>query len=116
MVCCAVAFGSFGCTGQNLEGSWLGPLPFEDAKACRIKIYSDHRFDVACGSLDWAGAGRYERDGSALTFRFAVWVHRGEPQANRPSLRLRFRGEGNTLRLWDVTDEQALYVWRRQRL
>src|SRR5471030_158337 len=93
LVCCTLAIETVGCSGQNIEGAWLGPLPFEDAKSCRIKIYSDHRFDVACGKMDWAGAGRYERDGDKLTLRFDALLHRGEARRKPSDLLLSFHGE-----------------------
>jgi len=116
IVCCAIAFGSFGCSGQNIEGAWIGPLPFEDANACHIKVYSDHRFDVACGKLEWAGAGHYVREGSQLTLKFSALVHRGQPQRRMPELHLSFVGEGNTLRIGDVSDVRKPFVWRRASL
>jgi hypothetical protein len=116
IVCCAITFGSFGCTGQNIEGSWLGPMPFEDAKSCRIKIYSDRRFDVACGQMEWTGAGKYERNGDSLRLTFSAWVHRGQPQRINPDLHLTFSGEGNTLHVGLAQEATKPLLWRRQRL
>jgi hypothetical protein len=88
----------------------------DEAKACRIRIYSDHRFDVSSESRIWVGEGRYERDGDRLTLRFAILVHRGEVQRHPPDLHLAFQGEGNTLRVGETGGEGKPYVWRRQRL
>jgi len=91
----------------------LGPLPIEDAKACRINIYSDHRFDVACGNLDWVGAGHYETAEDRLTLRFAAWVRRGQVQRRLPELKLSFIGEGNTLKLGQAGGSTKPMVWHR---
>lgn len=113
---CAIAFTSFGCSGQNLEGSWLGPLPYEDTKACRIKIYSDERFDVACGKMAWAGAGHYRRNGDRLDLKFEALAINGAAQKVKPDLRLTFVGEGNRLRLKAVSVGDAPLVWDRAKV
>jgi len=88
----------------------------QDASACRIKIYSDHRFDVSCGNLEWAGAGKYERSGDRLTLRFAAMVHMDKPVRDFPPIELQFKGEGNRLHLGPVGNDEMPYVWERARL
>ena len=114
-VCVAVAFGSLGCSGQNIEGRWLGPLPIEDAKACRIDIYSDHRFAVACGKADWVGAGSYERSGSQLELKFQTLVRHEQVLKRPPAVHLEFEGHGNTLKIRD-SGSKDFSTWNRQRL
>lgn len=96
---CLLLIGSFGCTGQNVEGAWRGAFPLEDAKDCRIRLTFDRRFDLACRTdSGWLAAGRYSREGDGLVFHFESLARRGEAIRDLPlPIRMRMEGKGNTI-------------------
>jgi hypothetical protein len=99
-----------GCSGQNLEGRWKGSLPYADAEDCRIKMYSDGRFDLVCAHNAWVGAGRYRRSGNELIFDYVVLTRNGTAIDKPEPLDFTLDGRGNEIRL---DDGRQVHVWNR---
>jgi hypothetical protein len=87
------------CSGQNLEGAWFGPFPYPDADACRIRLYDDNRFDLACGQDEWVGAGKYERTEGGIRFLYIALARRGALVRQPEPVDVKFTGHGNRLEL-----------------
>jgi hypothetical protein len=109
VLACVVAAG---CTGQNLEGRWQGPLPYEDATDCRIRMFGSGAFDLVCANDAWIGAGRYDRTGEKLVFRYEALARKDEVVRDPPNLELTYVGRGNTLELRELHSREA-FSWHR---
>lgn len=107
----SIAFGTFGCTGQKLEGRWFGNLPLEDAKACSVELHNNGRFTLYCPKGEWAGWGRFEDGADTLRLNFDLLARRGKKLEHPVPLDFRFVGRGNRL---DLRWNDAPYQWERK--
>lgn len=105
----------FGCTGQNIEGAWRGPFPFDGAEDCLVKVQNNGSFTLGCREDVWVGAGKWRRQNNRLELDFVLLTHRGEAVRQRGEpLQLRLDGAGNTLCVGLPTDNGEPYCWRRE--
>ena len=98
-----------GCSVRNVEGRWLGAMPFEDADQCQVLLQKGAQFQFGCtpGETGWSGRGTWRQGDQGVELVFdRVW--RGDQLLARVPLPLRaLPGEsGNEL----VVDGA---VWRR---
>lgn len=101
----------FGCSGQNIEGRWIGKLPFETPSDCQIRLANSSGFDAVCGKDDVVGDGRYRWNGKTLTLQFRRFARSGVLRSVPKDLVFDVKGEGNTLQL---QREGASFEWKRE--
>ena len=106
----AVGLALTGCTGQTIEGRWRGPLPYRGAEDCRVKLFSNGNFEIACQKDVWVGQGRYEFSHDKLTLTYAWLSHNKEIVKEPTPLVYDVEPEGNKIGL--KADYQN-FTWQR---
>lgn len=105
------ALGTFGCTGQKLEGNWFGPLPLEDAKECRTQLFGNGRFTTYCKGEEWVGAGRYDSGPDTIRLKFDVLTRRGKVLSDPQPIGMTYVGHGNRI---DLRWREIEMKWERR--
>lgn len=109
-VLAALTIGTFGCSGQKLEGRWRGPLPLEDAKACVTNLYGNERFDVICEKGSWIGSGKYKATSDQIRLDFLLLTRSNQVVKHPAPLEMTYEGRGNEL---GMTWREMNFTWKR---
>jgi hypothetical protein len=101
------------CTGQNIQGAWIGPVPFEGGEDCRTELHPGGYFKFVCsGPAAATGAGHYMREGNDLILDVEWLALEGKKVLRPPAAqKLRVTGGGNTMSL--RTAAGGTLVWKR---
>ncbi|HZH97459.1 MAG TPA: hypothetical protein VEX38_00690 [Fimbriimonadaceae bacterium] len=103
-----------GCSGQDVRGAWVGPLPVQGGEDCRIELQSGGAFRFVCAGKDaGAGFGTYQVEGEDILLTYERVSVAGRERMETPRThRLRMKGRGNEMRL--TTDAGIELGWSRK--
>ncbi|HWD40620.1 MAG TPA: hypothetical protein VG944_17355 [Fimbriimonas sp.] len=99
-----------GCSGQKVEGRWLGAFPLREAKNCQIQLLNTSRFSVACDGTAIVAAGRYRWNGKTLTLDTQILTFDGDLEQAKPQLAFDVEGHGNSMKLYRMGET---FEWKR---
>ena len=85
-------------------------MPYADAGDCRIRLYAEGRFDVACAKDAWLGQGKWTHDGARLRLEYSALARLGRVVEQPAPLEYEYEGRGNELVLRHIGTE---YRWTR---